>query len=126
MGRNRLGIDGPYQENTSYQESVPAAPFLAWWDDWLAERDRVPAHEVWHGRQLEGPGRALWSQHAICQEAGVSEKAIRRARREGRVTLAVVDRLLTRASHGETTVNDLYPYEEYPAPLFNPRSHRPQ
>lgn len=90
----------------SYKDAVPAGPFVEWLDDWVARQDEMRTTSMAENE------RAVAGLEDLASLAGCSAKAFWRARNEGRISLAIVDRVLVRA--GDCMWHDLFPESEYP------------
>ena len=99
---------GPYQEVVDKGDGIDAGPFLRWLDDWRGYR---AVHRSQLG-QRNDRNRPLATEEEICKLAGVSVRALGRARTEGRISWVLVDRMLTVVGANQT-LPEMYP-ELYP------------
>lgn len=78
----------PYSEALSKDEAIYAAPFFRWFDAWI-ERHK----HLWVGN-IDSYATPIVTEHTIMEAVGSSGRALYRARKEGRISLALVDRIL--------------------------------
>jgi hypothetical protein len=92
--------------NSRWGQLIPAAPFLAWLDEWSAAQERM--------RTTSHPGfdRPVAGLTDLADMAGTSARAFSRARETGSISLMIVDMVLTRAS--DTGFELVYPESEFP------------
>lgn len=79
----------PYNPTLSKDEAIFSGPFFRWFDGWLAR------HHWQRTDGLEDPyATPIISPDPIMRAVGSSERALCRARKEGRISRALVDRIL--------------------------------
>jgi hypothetical protein len=86
-------------------DAVPAGPFIEWLAEWLAKQDQQRS-------SMGVADSSMAGLEDLAALAGCSARAFSRARTDGRISLAIVDRVLVRA--GDCMWHDLYPEEEFP------------
>lgn len=92
------------QQNWGH-DSIPAGPFVEWLDRWQAQQAKM--------RGVHDGDHPIASLEDLADLAGCWPERFRDARKTGRISLQVVDAVLTRGS--DESLETLYPESEYPA-----------
>jgi hypothetical protein len=93
--------EGYLEARGSHRDVVDAGPLLDWLDAWRGRQEANAPEVRWLPRELRPA-----TQGDLLRLAGVSEAAVSRARRSGRMSVANADRILVAAG---ASLQDLYP-----------------
>jgi hypothetical protein len=91
----------------SHADAVDAGAFVEWLERWRSRQDAMRFQQG-SGWGFDGIDRPVASLEDLAELAGVSVKALWRARKLGRVSLTVVDKVLI-AAGADTYLWELYP-----------------
>jgi hypothetical protein len=101
---------GPYREqHNSYADTVDSGPFVEWVERWAEAQDRMRVQQGSKRRWgFDGIERPVATLEDLAELAGVSVRAFSRARTTGRISAAIVDRVLI-AAGADTYLWELAP-----------------
>lgn len=81
-------VQKPYSDNLSCGEAIFAERFFRWFDGWLKRHEHL-----WVGN-VDEYATPLVTENTIMEAVGSHQRTLSRARSEGRISRALVDRIL--------------------------------